>query len=48
MVAESDFDLSNPHLHTAEDTMEYVDFDHMQQHSRLVLGFVYELGFSEL
>ncbi|OAA48397.1 aminopeptidase [Metarhizium rileyi] len=44
-VIESSFDMSDPNIHTSSDLMEYLSFDHMLQHARMTLGFVYELGF---
>ncbi|EMD59473.1 hypothetical protein COCSADRAFT_41314 [Bipolaris sorokiniana ND90Pr] len=46
-VFESDFRYRNPYIHTANDTMEHMDPNHVLQHGRLVLGYLYELGFSK-
>lgn len=46
-VIESDFKYSDKKIHTTEDKMEYLDFDHMLQHARLTLGFAYELAFAK-
>lgn len=35
------------HIHTSNDTLENIDYEHMAEHVRLVMGFVYELGFAE-
>ncbi|SPO00105.1 related to aminopeptidase [Cephalotrichum gorgonifer] len=43
-VIESSFDLSSPHIHGTGDTIDTLNFDHMLQHARLTLGFVYELA----
>ncbi|KAL8819133.1 MAG: hypothetical protein Q9191_007799, partial [Dirinaria sp. TL-2023a] len=43
-VIESDFKYSDNKIHTTEDKMEYLSFDHMLQHARLTLGLVYELA----
>jgi len=47
-VIESDFKYSDNHIHTSDDTIKYLSFDHMLQHARLTLGLVYELAFAEL
>lgn len=46
-VFESDFRYRNPYIHTPNDTMEHMDPNHVLQHGRLVLGYLYELGFSK-
>jgi leucyl aminopeptidase len=38
----------NPYVHTSADTIEKVDFAHMLEHARLVVGFVVELAFAAL
>ncbi|CAO2658828.1 Nn.00g065510.m01.CDS01 [Neocucurbitaria sp. VM-36] len=38
----------NPYVHTANDTIEKVDFEHTIEHAKLVLGFVVELAFASL
>lgn len=43
-VIESEFSLSSPHIHGTGDTIDTLDFDHMLQHARMTLGFVYELA----
>jgi len=47
-VIESDFKYSDNKIHTSDDTIKYLSFDHMLQHARLTLGLVYELAFAEL
>lgn len=47
-VIESDFQYSDNHIHTSDDTIAYLSFDHMLQHARLTLGLVYELAFAKL
>ncbi|RDW80569.1 peptide hydrolase-3 [Coleophoma crateriformis] len=47
-VIESDFKYSDGHIHTSDDTIKYLSFDHMLQHARLTLGLVYELAFADL
>jgi len=46
-VIESDFKYSDNKIHTTEDKIEYLSFDHMLEHARLTLGLVYELAFAE-
>ena len=43
-VIESAFEYSDPHIHSTEDKIEYLSFDHMHQHARMTLGLVYELA----
>ena len=38
----------NPYVHSANDTIEKVDFEHMVEHAKLVVGFVVELAFAKL
>ncbi|KAF1843440.1 leucine aminopeptidase 1 [Cucurbitaria berberidis CBS 394.84] len=45
-VIESDFKYSDSKIHTTEDKIEYLSFDHMLQHARLTLGLAYELAFA--
>lgn len=46
-VIESDFDDSDPHIHTTDDTISHLSFDHMLQHARMTLAFAYELAFTD-
>ncbi|KAK7417354.1 Leucine aminopeptidase 1 [Neonectria punicea] len=46
-VIESAFEFSDPHIHTTDDKIKYLSFDHMLEHARMTLGLVYELGFYE-
>lgn len=46
-VIESDFKYSDKKIHTSEDNIEYLNFDHMLQHARLTLGLAYELAFAK-
>ncbi|KAF1808440.1 leucine aminopeptidase 1 [Eremomyces bilateralis CBS 781.70] len=46
-VIESDFKYSDKKIHTTEDKIEFLSFDHMLQHARLTLGFAYELAFAK-
>lgn len=47
-VIESDFKYSDNKIHTSDDKIEYLSFDHMLQHARLTLGLVYELAYAKL
>jgi len=47
-VIESEFADSDKKIHTTEDKIEFLDFDHMLQHARLTLGLAYELAFAHL
>lgn len=46
-VIESDFKYSDSKIHTTEDKIEFLNFDHMLQHAKLTLGLAYELGFAK-
>ncbi|PSS00653.1 leucine aminopeptidase 1 [Coniella lustricola] len=43
-VIESAFEDSDKHIHSTDDTLKYLSFDHMLQHAKLTLAFAYELG----
>ncbi|KAG6004044.1 Leucine aminopeptidase 1 [Claviceps maximensis] len=43
-VIESAFDKSNKDIHTTSDTIDRLSFDHMLEHAKMTLGFVYELA----
>ncbi|KAI9845473.1 MAG: Leucine aminopeptidase 1 [Thelocarpon superellum] len=47
-VIESDFQYSDTHIHTSDDVIKYLSFDHMLQHARLTLGLAFELAFASL
>lgn len=47
-VIESDFKYSDPKIHSTEDTIEFLSFDHMLQHAKLTLSFAYELSQAKL
>ncbi|KAK9375683.1 uncharacterized protein V1513DRAFT_441630 [Lipomyces chichibuensis] len=47
-VIESTFKDSNPFIHSTRDTIDRLSFEHMAEHAKLTLGFVYELGFGDL
>jgi leucyl aminopeptidase len=45
-VIESQFENSDKKIHTTEDKIEYLSFDHMLQHAKMSLAFAYELAFA--
>lgn len=47
-MIESDFKYSDNKIHTTEDKIEFLSFDHMLQHAKLTLGLVYELAYGDL
>lgn len=46
-VFESDFNVSNPVIHSKEDVIELLDFNHMLEHAKLSTGFAVEMAFAE-
>ena len=46
-VIESDFKYSDKKIHTTEDKIEYLSFDHMLQHAKMTLGFAYEMAMAK-
>ena len=46
-VIESDFKYSDNKIHTTEDKIEYLSFDHMLQHAKLTLSLAYELSMAK-
>lgn len=47
MVAEAPMEMSDPYIHTDGDTMDYISFDHMLEHAKLVVGFTTELALGQ-
>jgi len=45
-VIESAFEYSDSHIHSIDDSISYLSFDHMLQHARMTLAFTYELAFT--
>jgi leucyl aminopeptidase len=43
-VSETVFDEMNPFIHSEEDTVDRIDFDHMAQFVQLALGFAVEMA----
>jgi bacterial leucyl aminopeptidase len=46
-VIESAFEYSDNHIHSTDDLIKYLSFDHMLQHARMTLAFGYELAFTD-
>ncbi|MCJ1447568.1 MAG: Leucine aminopeptidase 1 [Stictis urceolatum] len=46
-VIESDFHDSDQKIHTTEDKLKYLSFDHMLEHAKLTIGLAYELAFAK-
>jgi bacterial leucyl aminopeptidase len=46
-VIESDFKYSDKKIHTTEDKIEYLSFEHMEQHCKMTTGFAYEMAFAK-
>lgn len=47
-VIESSFENSNKNIHSTQDTIDKLDFNHMLQHAKLTLAAAYELAFADL
>ncbi|KAM0548073.1 hypothetical protein ACHAPJ_010131 [Fusarium lateritium] len=48
LAFESSFDNDSPYIHSADDTVSTVNFAHVLEFSKVVVGFAYELGFATL
>jgi bacterial leucyl aminopeptidase len=46
-VIESDFKYSDDKIHSTNDKIEYLSFDHMLQHAKMTLALAYELAFAD-
>ncbi|KAJ4291817.1 Leucine aminopeptidase 1 [Kalmusia sp. IMI 367209] len=46
-VIESDFKYSDSKIHTTDDLIKYLSFDHMLQHAKLTLALAYELALAK-
>lgn len=44
-VIEGAFEYTDKHLHGTDDLIEYLDYDHMIDHAKMTLSFLYELAF---
>jgi len=47
-ILEADFPLCDNHIHGDDDLVKYLDYDHMIDHAKMTLGFLYELAFAKL
>jgi leucyl aminopeptidase len=47
-VIESEFQDSDKHIHSTDDLIKYLSFDHMLQHAKMSLAFAYELAYAPL
>jgi bacterial leucyl aminopeptidase len=47
-VIESEFRNADKKVHTTEDKIEFLSFDHMLQHAKMSLAFAYELAYATL
>lgn len=43
-VFETAFGNHNPYIHTPNDTVAHVSYDHMIQHAKMITGYLYELA----
>ncbi|CAH2350149.1 putative leucine aminopeptidase A [[Candida] railenensis] len=43
-AAEGEFKLTNEYIHSFKDTIDKIDFDHLKEHVKLVLGYAIELA----
>ncbi|CCE65124.1 hypothetical protein TPHA_0J03040 [Tetrapisispora phaffii CBS 4417] len=43
-VIESDFKKTNKYIHSTMDTLDRLSFDHMAEHTKIVIGSIIELG----
>jgi bacterial leucyl aminopeptidase len=46
-ATEGEFSLTNKKIHSTEDKIEFLSFDHMLQHAKLTLGAAYELALAD-
>ncbi|KAI9492470.1 hypothetical protein BDB00DRAFT_929696 [Zychaea mexicana] len=46
-MIESSFEDSNQRIHTSDDSIKYLSFDHMLQFSRVLVGFAVELSHAD-
>lgn len=46
MATEADMENTNKKIHTTDDKIKYLSFDHMLEHAKLSLGFAFELAFA--
>ncbi|KAK6064265.1 peptidase family M28 [Seiridium cupressi] len=48
LISESAFDDTSPYTHSAQDTLDTVNFAHLLELTKVSLGVAYELGFATL
>ncbi|RHZ60575.1 putative aminopeptidase [Aspergillus thermomutatus] len=46
MATEAEMENTNKKIHTTDDQIKYLSFDHMLEHAKLTLGFALELAFA--
>ncbi|KAE8371951.1 leucine aminopeptidase 1 [Aspergillus bertholletiae] len=46
MATEAEMENTNKKIHTTDDRIKYLSFDHMLEHAKLTIGFAYELAFA--
>lgn len=46
-VIESAMNITNQDIHTDRDSLEKINFDHVLEHSKMVIGYAYELTFAD-
>jgi leucyl aminopeptidase len=46
MATEAEMENTNKKIHTTDDKIKYLSFDHMLEHAKLSLGFAFELAFA--
>ncbi|KAM0269861.1 hypothetical protein ACHAQH_009612 [Verticillium albo-atrum] len=44
-IFEAPFGNHNPYIHTPNDTMEHVSFEHVNEHAKMALAYMYELAY---
>ncbi|GKT59674.1 bacterial leucyl aminopeptidase [Colletotrichum tofieldiae] len=44
-IFETTLGNHNPYIHTPNDTLEHVSFDHALQHAKMTTGYIYELAY---
>ncbi|QPG76377.1 hypothetical protein FOA43_003765 [Brettanomyces nanus] len=44
---ESVVDMSNPYIHSDQDTLEWINIGHVRKHAELVVAYISELAFTE-
>ncbi|KAE8148402.1 leucine aminopeptidase 1 [Aspergillus avenaceus] len=45
-ATESEMENTNKRIHSTDDQIKYLSFDHMLEHAKLTVGFAYELAFA--